>query len=60
MAHVANDDPTSPVQRERRTRILDAFRRAGARFVVTDVLPPDKGWRPLGKSGLFALSLARE
>jgi AcrR family transcriptional regulator len=24
MAHVANDDPTSPVQRERRTRILDA------------------------------------
>jgi TetR/AcrR family transcriptional regulator, cholesterol catabolism regulator len=23
MAHVANDDPTSPVQRERRTRILD-------------------------------------
>jgi AcrR family transcriptional regulator len=24
MAHVANDDPTSPVQRERRTRILDS------------------------------------
>lgn len=24
MAHVANDDPASPVQRERRTRILDA------------------------------------
>ena len=43
-----------------RTRILEAFRSAGARFVVTDVLPPDEGWRPLGQSGLFALPLARE
>lgn len=41
-----------------RNRILEAFRKAGARLVVTDVLPPGEGWRPLGKSGLFALPLA--
>jgi hypothetical protein len=43
-----------------RRRILQAFEKAGARFVVTDVRPPGEGWRPLGKSGLFALPLPVE